>query len=193
MLDYLEGVLVHAEPDFAIIDIGGWGLKLNISMFTYNKIKTGQGNKLKLYTQMVLRDDAVELFGFFDVVERQAYVLLNKVSGIGPKAAISILSLMDVARLKTSILSEDVKDLVKIPGIGKKTAQKIIIELKDRIKALPVTSDEGMYNSIIEAREALISLGFNPMEIQLVLDEDSVKNNDSVEDIIKCALKKLSK
>ncbi|WP_213974776.1 Holliday junction branch migration protein RuvA [Tepidanaerobacter acetatoxydans] len=193
MLDYLEGVLVHAEPDFAIIDIGGWGLKLNISMFTYNKIKTELGNKLKLYTQMVLRDDAVELFGFFDVVERQAYVLLNKVSGIGPKAAISILSLMDVARLKTSILSEDVKDLVKIPGIGKKTAQKIIIELKDRIKALPVTSDEGMYNSIIEAREALISLGFNPMEIQLVLDEDSVKNNDSVEDIIKCALKKLSK
>ncbi len=193
MLDYLEGVLVHAEPDFAIIDIGGWGLKLNISMFTYNKIKTELGNKLKLYTQMVLRDDAVELFGFFDVVERQAYVLLNKVSGIGPKAAISILSLMDVARLKTSILSEDVKDLVKIPGIGKKTAQKIIIELKDRIKDLPVTSDEGMYNSIIEAREALISLGFNPMEIQLVLDEDSVKNNDSVEDIIKCALKKLSK
>ncbi|AEE91319.1 Holliday junction ATP-dependent DNA helicase RuvA [Tepidanaerobacter acetatoxydans Re1] len=193
MLDYLEGVLVHVEPDFAIIDIGGWGLKLNISMFTYNKIKTELGNKLKLYTQMVLRDDAVELFGFFDVVERQAYVLLNKVSGIGPKAAISILSLMDVARLKTSILSEDVKDLVKVPGIGKKTAQKIIIELKDRIKDLPVTSDEGMYNSIIEAREALISLGFNPMEIQLVLDEDSVKNNDSVEDIIKCALKKLSK
>ncbi len=193
MLDYLEGVLVHVEPDFAIIDIGGWGLKLNISMFTYNKIKTELGNKLKLYTQMVLRDDAVELFGFFDVVERQAYVLLNKVSGIGPKAAISILSLMDVARLKTSILSEDVKDLVKVPGIGKKTAQKIIIELKDRIKHLPVTSDEGMYNSIIEAREALISLGFNPMEIQLVLDEDSVKNNDSVEDIIKCALKKLSK
>ncbi|NLU10885.1 MAG: Holliday junction branch migration protein RuvA [Tepidanaerobacter acetatoxydans] len=193
MLDYLEGLLVHVEPNFAIIDIGGWGLKLNISMFTYNKIKTGQGNKLKLYTQMVLRDDAVELFGFFDVVERQAYVLLNKVSGIGPKAAISILSLMDVARLKTSILSEDVKDLVKVPGIGKKTAQKIIIELKDRIKDLPVTSDEGKYNSIIEAREALISLGFNPMEIQLVLDEDSVKNNDSVEDIIKSALKKLSK
>lgn len=193
MLDYLEGVLVHAEPDFVIIDIGGWGLKLNISMFTYNKIKTGLGNKLKLHTQMVLRDDAVELFGFFDVVERQAYVLLNKVSGIGPKAAISILSLMDVARLKTSILSEDVKDLVRVPGIGKKTAQKIIIELKDRIKDLPVTSDEGKYNSIIEAREALISLGFNPMEIQLVLDEDSVKNNDSVEDIIKSALKKLSK
>ena len=193
MLEYLEGKLVYAEPNFAVIDTGGWGLKLTISMFTYNKIKNGQDNRLKLYTQMVIRDDAVELFGFADAVEREAYILLNRVPGIGPKAAVSILSLMDVARLKTSILSEDVKALVTVPGIGKKTAQKIIIELKDRIKDLPVKSDEGIYNSIFEAREVLLSLGFNPTEIQIALDDTSIDINDSVEDIAKAALKKLSK
>jgi Holliday junction DNA helicase RuvA len=193
MLDYLEGMLVQIEPNFVVINTGGWGLKLTISMYTYNKIKIKQGNKLKLYTHMVLRDDAVELFGFTDEVERQAYVLLNRVPGIGPKAAISILSLMDVARLKTSIISEDVKTLVTVPGIGKKTAQKIIIELKDRIKDLPVKSDEDTYSSIFEAREVLLSLGFNPREIQLVLNDASIDSDKSVEDIIKAALKKLSK
>ena len=191
MLDYLEGKLVHLEPNFAVIDTGGWGLKLTISMFTYNKIKTKQDNKLKLYTQMVLRDDTVELFGFTDEVERQAYLLLNRVPGIGPKAAISILSLMDVAQLKTSIMSEDVQSLVTVPGIGKKTAQKIIIELKDRIKDLPVESDKGDYSSILKL-EVLLSLGFNE-EIQLALNDASINSDDSVEDITKAALKKLSK
>jgi Holliday junction DNA helicase RuvA len=162
-------------------------------MYTYNKIKIKQGNKLKLYTQMVVRDDTVELFGFTDEVERQAYLLLNRVPGIGPKAAISILSLMDVAQLKTSIMSEDVQSLVTVPGIGKKTAQKIIIELKDRIKDLPVESDKGDYSSIFEAREVLLSLGFNPREIQLALNDASINSDDSVEDITKAALKKLSK
>lgn len=127
MLDYLEGKLVHLEPNFAVIDTGGWGLKLTISMFTYNKIKTKQDNKLKLYTQMVLRDDAVELFGFYDAVERQAYILLNRVPGIGPKAAISILSLMDVAQLKVSILSEDVKTLVTYRASVKKQPKKSLL------------------------------------------------------------------
>jgi len=193
MLDYIEGKLVSKEPNFAIIDVGGWGVKLNMSMFTYNKIKDKNDQKIRLYTQMVLRDDAIELFGFYYEVERQAFMLLNKVSGIGPRVAISILSLMDISYLKASILSEDVNALVGVPGIGKKTAQKIIIELKDRIKDLPVTTDELNYNSIFEAKEVLVSLGFNPKEIQLALDKVSINTNDSVEDIIKAALKILSK
>ncbi|NLZ53635.1 MAG: Holliday junction branch migration protein RuvA [Thermoanaerobacteraceae bacterium] len=193
MLDYIEGKLINQEPNFAIINVGGWGVKLNISLFTYNKIKGNNDHNVRLYTQMVLRDDAIELFGFYDEVERQAFMLLNRVPGIGPKVAISILSLMDISYLKTSILSEDVNALVAVPGIGKKTAQKIIIELKDRIKDLPVTSDESNFNSIFEAKEVLFSLGFNPKEIQLALDAASIKANDSVEEIVKTALKKLSK
>ena len=90
-------------------------------------------------------------------------------------------------------MSEDVQSLVTVPGIGKKTAQKIIIELKDRIKDLPVESDKGDYSSIFEAREVLLSLGFNPREIQLALNDASINSDDSVEDITKAALKKLSK
>lgn len=193
MLDYVEGKLVKREPNFAIIDVGGWGVKLSVSLFTYNKIKDLKGQNVRLYTHMVLRDDAIELYGFFDEVERQAFVLLNRVPGIGPKVAISILSLMDISHLKTSVISEDVNALVTVPGIGKKTAQKIIIELKDRIKDLPVIADELRYNSVFEAKEVLISLGFNPKEIQLALDAASIKSDDTVEDIVKKALKKLSK
>ncbi|HQE04825.1 MAG: Holliday junction branch migration protein RuvA [Tepidanaerobacteraceae bacterium] len=193
MLDYVEGKLVKREPNFAIIDVGGWGVKLSVSLFTYNKIKDFKDQNVRLYTHMVLRDDAIELYGFFDEVERQAFVLLNRVPGIGPKVAISILSLMDISHLKTSVISEDVNALVTVPGIGKKTAQKIIIELKDRIKDLPVIADELRYNSVFEAKEVLISLGFNPKEIQLALDAASIKSDDTVEDIVKKALKKLSK
>ena len=193
MLDYVEGKLAKAEPNFAIIDLGGWGVKLYISLSTYNRIRDKKDQTVKLYTHMVLKDDAVELYGFSDEVERQAFMLLNRVSGIGPKVAISILSLMDLSHLKASILSEDAGALATVPGIGKKTAQKIIIELKDRIKDLPVVSDEVTYNSLFEAKEVLISLGFNPKEIQLALDSASIKSSDSVEDIVKLALKKLSK
>lgn len=193
MLDYVEGKLVKREPNFAIIDVGGWGVKLSVSLFTYNKIKDFKDQNVRLYTHMVLRDDAIELYGFFDEVERQAFVFLNRVPGIGPKVAISILSLMDISHLKTSVISEDVNALVTVPGIGKKTAQKIIIELKDRIKDLPVIADELRYNSVFEAKEVLISLGFNPKEIQLALDAASIKSDDTVEDIVKKALKKLSK
>ncbi|HQA60945.1 MAG TPA: OB-fold domain-containing protein, partial [Tepidanaerobacteraceae bacterium] len=115
MLDYVEGKLVKREPNFAIIDVGGWGVKLSVSLFTYNKIKDFKDQNVRLYTHMVLRDDAIELYGFFDEVERQAFVLLNRVPGIGPKVAISILSLMDISHLKTSVISEDVNALVTVP------------------------------------------------------------------------------
>jgi Holliday junction DNA helicase RuvA len=192
MFDYIEGKLINIEPNYAVLDTGGWGIKCVISMFTYNKIKSELGKKTKLYIHMVLKDDAAELIGFHDTVERQAYVLLNRVSGIGSKVAISILSLMNVSQLKASILCEDVKTLVTIPGIGKKTAQKMIIELKDRIKELPV-EDEVIGSAVLEAREVLVSLGFKPGEIQLVLKDDFIGENDTVEDIVKIALKKLSK
>ena len=101
--------------------------------------------------------------------------------------------MMDVAQLKTSVLTEDIKSLILVPGIGKKTAQKIIIDLKDRVKDLPVESYNENYTSILEAKEVLMSLGFNPIEIQSVLDDDSIKKCDSIEDIVKSALRKLSK
>jgi Holliday junction DNA helicase RuvA len=191
MLDYIKGTLIELEPNFAVIETGGWGFRLTISLHTYNRIKTMNGQEIKLYTYMIIKEETIELIGFFDILERRAFMLLNRVSGIGPKAAISILSLIDVAKLKACILSEDVKTLVSVPGIGKKTAQKIIIDLKDSIKDLPVEggkSESG--DALYEAREVLMSLGFNPGEIQLALIDNT---GNSVEEIVTKALKKLSR
>lgn len=194
MFEYIKGKLIFAEPTAAVVDISGVGIKADISMYSYDKIKNYKGETITLYTHLLLKEDAIELFGFFDKIERQAYLLLNKVSGVGPKVALSVLSLMDAAKLKNVILTENVNELTKVPGIGKKTAQKIIIELKDRIKDLSVsTSDEDTEDFTAEAKEALISLGFSSAEVNLALSDDLVKNNKNLEDIIKAALKKMSK
>ncbi|GAQ26311.1 Holliday junction branch migration protein RuvA [Tepidanaerobacter syntrophicus] len=194
MLEYIKGKLVFVEPTTAVVDISGVGIKADISMYSYDKIKNYKGETITLYTHLLLKEDAIELFGFFDKIERQAYLFLNKVSGVGPKVALSVLSLMDAAKLKNVILTENVNELTKVPGIGKKTAQKIIIELKDRIKDLPVsTPDEDTEDYISEAKEALISLGFSSAEVNLALSDDLVKDSKNLEDIIKAALKKMSK
>lgn len=194
MLEYIKGKLVFVEPTTAVVDISGVGIKADISMYSYDKIKNYKGETITLYTHLLLKEDAIELFGFFDKIERQAYLFLNKVSGVGPKVALSVLSLMDAAKLKNVILTENVNELTKVPGIGKKTAQKIIIELKDRIKDLPVsTPDEDTEDFISEAKEALISLGFSSAEVNLALSDDLVKDSKNLEDIIKAALKKMSK
>lgn len=193
MLDYIRGKLTFLDSDYAVIDVGGWGAKLAISFFTHNKIKDMQNDEVKLYCLMIVREDSIELVGFYDELEREAFTLLNKVPGIGPKVGLAVLSLMSVGKLKASIMTEDIKTLTTVPGIGKKTAQKIIIDLKDRIKDLPVDSTEDYPNTVFEATEVLMSLGFSNNEIQLALDDDFLCADYTVEDIVKRALKKLSK
>lgn len=195
MLDYLKGILTNLEPNTAVIDIGGVGYKLNISLRTYEKIKTEMNKELKIYSYLILKEDSVELAGFHDILERKAFVLLNRVPGIGSKVAMSILSLMDVATLKSVILSEDTKTLSSVPGVGKKTAQKIIIELKDRIKDLPVDAKKGNFTKVIyEVKQALESLGFSPDEIQSAIKRcTDISADENVEEIIRKVLKKLSK
>jgi Holliday junction DNA helicase RuvA len=191
MIDYIEGKLINADPEYVIVDTGGWGLKLSISLFTFNELKDQLNKSIKIFTQLIVKEDSIELIGFYNTIERQAFVLLNKVSGVGPKVALSILSILDLATLKSSIQNEDIKTLTTVPGIGKKTAQKIIIELKDSIKNLPVSITKLHTNNFYqEAKEALVNFGFDLSEIQLVLD-DCV--GDTVEEIVKQALMKLSK
>ncbi len=197
MLDYVKGKLEVLEPNYTVIDVGGWGVSLSISLYTYKKIKVMFENEVKLYSKLVLKEDAIELYGFYDKIEREAFLLLNKVPGVGPKVAISVLSLFNVGQIKTSILNEDIKALTAVPGIGKKTAQKIILELKDRIRDLPIDiAVVDNQNMIIEAKEVLETLGFKGSEIHYVLDDcyKNLKHSDiSVEEIVKQALKRLSK
>lgn len=196
MIDYVKGKIVELEPNYIVIDTGNWGVKLAISLYTFNVLKTRLKSEAKIYTHIILKDDAIELAGFSDPVERQAFLLLNKVPGIGPKVALSILSTLDVSKLKASILAEDIKVLVTVPGIGKKTAQKIIIDLKDKIKDLPVKISNFDLDIIYEALEVLISLGFSHMEAQNAIDEcvkDINLDDCDVEQLVMGALKILSK
>lgn len=197
MLDYIKGTLMAIEPNQAVIDTGGLGYKLTISLHTYNSIKFQLNNQVKLYTHIVLKEDAIDLVGFYDTVERQAFILLTRVPGIGLKVGISILSLLDVAALKSAVLSDDIKTLEAVPGIGKKTAQKIIIDLRDRIKDLPIdTQKNADFKVLYEVRQALETLGFNPKEIQIALEKYSASvpiDEKNMEEIIKNTLKILSR
>ncbi|HHW03446.1 MAG TPA: Holliday junction branch migration protein RuvA [Thermoanaerobacterales bacterium] len=197
MLDYIKGTLMAIEPNQAVIDTGGLGYKLTISLHTYNSIKSQINNQVKLYTHLVLKEDAIDLVGFYDTVERQAFILLTRVPGIGLKVGISILSLLDVAALKSAVLSDDIKTLEAVPGIGKKTAQKIIIDLRDRIKDLPIdTQKNADFKVLYEVRQALETLGFNPKEIQIALEKYSASvpiDEKNMEEIIKNTLKILSR
>ncbi|MCR4430784.1 MAG: Holliday junction branch migration protein RuvA [Tepidanaerobacteraceae bacterium] len=196
MLDYVKGMLVAAEPNYAVIDTGGWGFKLNISFNTYNSIKSYLHEQVKLYTHLLIKEDAIELVGFYDKMERETFLLLIRVPGIGLKVSMSMLSLLNVSKLKSAILSDNSSVLASVPGVGKKTAQKIIIELKDRIKDLPIDSQKDVESdALYEVKRALESLGFKSNEIQAVLNEYSVSgiSGESAEEILKKTLKKLSK
>lgn len=196
MLDYVKGILVSAEPNCAVIDTGGWGFRLNISIHTYNNIKSHLHTQVKLYTHLIIKEDAIDLAGFYDKIEREAFLLLTRVPGIGLKVGMSMLSLLDVSTLKSAILSDNTSVLASVPGVGKKTAQKIIIDLKDRIKDLPINSQKDVeFNVLYEVKRALESLGFKPNEIQTALDKYSASDisGESVEEILRKTLKKLSR
>lgn len=196
MIDYVKGKIAEIKPESVVIDTGLLGIKMAISLFTYNKIKNYQDKDVKIYTHLVVKENAIELIGFYDDVERYTYTLLNKVPGIGPKVALSILSTIDVGNLKSAILTEDIKTLVAVPGIGKKTAQKIIIDLKDKVKDLPIDSTSEKPEAMYEAREVLFSLGFSLTEVRQALNsclQEAEDNELSAEDIVVKALKKLSK
>lgn len=192
MIDFIRGRLAKIEPNTAVLETSGLGFKLNISLMTYRQISDRLNSEVLLYTHMIVKEDAFEMYGFSDNLEREAFLYLNKVSGVGPKVSLAILSMFDIKQLKTSILGEDVNALKAVPGIGKKTAEKIIFELKDKIKDLPVnvTVDKHSFDAMYEAREALLSLGFSPQEIQEALE---AAEGSTAEEIIASALKRLSR
>ena len=206
MFYYISGKLALANPSVAVIDAGGIGYKLTISENTYNSLParhTQSAPEVKLYTYMAVREDDVELFGFINEAELSSFKLLLSVSGVGPKAAISILSLLTPEKFALAVCTEDRKTIAKANGIGPKTAARVILELKDKLLK---TTDLGEVASasfetasaptnsgkLAEAQDALLVLGYSRAEALNVL-----KNIDTqtlgLEDIIKKALKMLIK
>ena len=206
MFYYISGKLAYANPSTAVIDAGGVGYKLTISENTYNSLPprhTADAPQAKLYTYMAVREDDVELFGFASEAELSSFKMLLGVSGVGPKAAISILSLLTPEKFALAVCTEDRKTIAKANGIGPKTAARVILELKDKLMKqtdLEATASAVMETStqkiptnsgkLSEAQDALMVLGYSRAEAQNVLKNIDTQNL-GLEEIIKKALKML--
>jgi Holliday junction DNA helicase RuvA len=209
MFYYICGKLTLLRPDFAVIDCGGVGYRLSISATTHSRISSkhtllpdgsGDGKELKLFTHFSVKEDSQELFGFFDEEEKDIFKLLITVSGIGPKGALSILSVMTPGEIAIACASDDAKSISRANGIGLKTAQKVIIELKDKIaktvSSASMVADEETGEIITtaananDAISALVVLGYSKSEAAKAV---KAAGNGSVEELIRKALALLMK
>ncbi len=199
MLYHLNGELVLCDMTVAVIDCGGVGYKLLISGNTLGKISGKVGEKVKLFTHMKLGENSVELCGFTDEDELETFKLLIDVSGVGSKSALSILSLMTPSRLAMAIGAGDAKAIAKAQGIGPKTAQRIILELKDKMaKQIAGDTDTGevitemsVGENMADAIDTLIVLGYKRGEAAAALK--GIDPKLPLEEVIRLALKKMAK
>ena len=200
MIYHVNGTLEYCEQAFCVIDCSGVGYKLLISELTYAEIVGHVNERLKLYTYLQVREDGVELYGFTTSDELDAFKLLITVSGVGPKVALAVLSLLSPARLSLAISSEDIKSIAKANGVGKKTAARIVLELKDKVSKQSFASEEagitatvgasiGKSSNLSEALEALMVLGYTRSDAQRALG--GIDPSLEVSKIIPLALNKL--
>ncbi len=189
MIAQLNGRLVEKAPTEVVIDCGGVGYEVKISLNTFSAI--GNDENLKLFTKFVVREDAQILYGFTTKEEREMFNHLVSVSGIGPSTAMIMLSSMVPEEIAGAIQNEDVRTIQSVKGIGAKTAQRVIIDLKDKMLKMSFSS-ENMFNtnntSRFDALTALISLGFDKKSAEKAIDKIAT-GEESVEQLIKGALK----
>lgn len=195
MFEFLIGDIVNINEDYIVLQNNGIGYKIFTSSNSIKKIEIGKKDQM-LYTQLHVREDGLFLFGFTTEEEMEMFRLLLLVSKIGPKVGIGILSSMTSVQIKIAIINKNIEALCKAPGVGKKTAERIILELKDRIDRNIITSEEQddmiINNSYNEAIEALMTLGYSRYEIEKSMKSIEIKEMD-IEDIIRVVLNKLSK
>ncbi len=197
MIYNVKGTLTYAEPNFAVVECGGVGFKCFISMTTLRQLPS-PGKELNLYTHLAVREDALDLYGFYDVEELEAFKLLITVSGIGPKAAMAILSALPPDRLSIAVSSGDVRSIQQANGVGKKTAERVVLELKDKMAGLSAASSsvvEGIQSvasssNASEAVEVLVSLGYERSDAAAVVG--ALDKSLGVEDLVAQALKRLA-
>jgi len=192
MIGSLRGRLAHKQPPQIILECGGVGYEIETPMSTFLALP-GIGSELFLYTHLVVREDAQTLFGFSTEEEKSLFRSLLKVSGVGAKMGLAILSGMSVTDFQRCVQYEDTAMLVKIPGVGKKTAERLIIEMRDRIDSTSAESGSGKSGTTRsdprnEAFDALISLGYRTNEINRLLGRLDIAEK-SAEDIIRLALR----
>ncbi len=208
MIGYLKGYLVEKQPPFLVVDVHGVGYEVEASMNTFFRLPE-LGTSITLHTHFVVREDAQLLYGFADKAERSLFRSLIKANGVGPKLALSILSGMTTDDFVRCLQREDATALTRIPGVGKKTAERLIVELRDKVKHLQsfepdeftLTGDDVGNGDISvnvtqlkdEAESALVALGYKPVQATKAIAqaEKQLQGDASVEDLIRLALKSM--
>ncbi len=194
MIASVRGTLAAVDGERAVIDVGGIGLEILASGRTLSSLVPHLGDQVSVYTYLNVREDALQLFGFREPGERTFFLWLTAVSGVGPKVALAVLSGYPVAELELAVARDDVKKFESIPGIGKKLAQRLVVELKDKVGELPpVSSGEAGETGVpiptdhfIQARSALQNLGLTLREAEEALR--GAPEDASLEDLVKFAL-----
>jgi Holliday junction DNA helicase RuvA len=194
MIGRIAGILLEKHPPLVLVDVGGVGYEIDVPMSTFYNLPA-IGEKVALHTQLIVREDAHQLYGFASHDERAAFRQLLKISGVGPKLALTILSGMSVAELSHVVAAQEVGRLTKIPGIGKKTAERLLLELRDKLPgaaaALLTSGAEPAPASRNDVLDALLALGYNEREANWAVKQ--LPANLDVSDSIRQALKFLSK
>ena len=194
MYEYIKGIVAEITPTYVVIEAGGVGYAVNISLQTYSSV--GGLKEMQLWIHHIVREDAELLFGFFEKEEREIFRLLIGVSGVGPNTARMILSSLTSGEVRTAIMQDDIRKLQSIKGIGMKTAQRLVVELKDKIVKTVGTATIPGGASVVglheEALSALVMLGFAKAPADKVLTGLlREKQQISLEELIKAALKQL--
>lgn len=188
MIGYLSGKIISSKPTRITLDVNGVGYVVNISINTFEKISEKSSVSLFIYTSV--KEDSISLFGFYSESEKGMFELLISVNGIGPKLALGILSGIQVDELKQAIISGDISRIVSIPGIGRKTAERLVLELKSKVDSVAEDDKEKVPSSIKnEAIAALMTLGYSPKQAEKsVKDVLAAEPKATLEDLIKKAL-----
>ena len=195
MIDQISGKIISINDNYVVLAVGGLGIKVNISAAFASKLVNE--DLITLVTYLNVREDALDLYGFKNDSERNLFLMLISISGIGPKLAVSILSGVELEELKSNILSGDIKSLTSIPGVGAKTAKRIIIELKDKLSKT-ITTELGFednYDSKIskDVLSALVGLGYSEsVAVEVIKRINPSSSDKSIESLIKEALKILN-
>ncbi len=202
MISYIRGPLAEINEDMIVVEAGAVGYNIRVPLSVVEGLP-GIGKEVKIYTYLQVREDAMSLYGFLTRQDLKMFRLLLGVSGIGPKGALGLLSAMRPDDLRLAVISGDVKAISRAPGIGNKTAQRLILDLKDKIPVDQLLSaprvepgrkpaDTGLGEAAREAVEALIALGYSPGEAARAVSKTTVTENMTGEDVLKASLRHLA-
>ena len=202
MLNYVSGTLEEVGEGYIVVDNNGLGYEISTSFHTIGCLPD-IGEPVKIYTKLVPKEDAINLYGFYEKGELNMFNLLLIVSGIGPKGALAILSSMTVDEIKFAVLGEDAKAFAKVPGVGKKTAERAIIDLKDKVDlmdafegklaaAAPKPKTDTIASVKAEVMDALVSLGYTKSNAAKALEHMTITESTTTEQLLSDTLKQMS-